>query len=86
MMLFPLLIAMLAAPVPTATTAPNASSRPAPSAKSCPDLGPRIATVLRKTVRPQRLDELPPGRLELTVMRELDNCPIPVVIREGIGR
>jgi hypothetical protein len=80
-MLFPLLIALLAVPA-----SPPSAIRPATVAKSCPDLGPRIATVLRKNVRPQRLDQLPPGRLELTVMREVDGCPIPAVVREGIGR
>ena len=34
---------------------------------------------------PRRLIELPPGRLELAVMREFDGCPIPAVVREGIG-
>ena len=54
--------------------------------KVCPDLGPRIATVLRKGVRPQRLDRLPPGRLEYGVFRQVDGCPIPAVVREGVGR
>jgi hypothetical protein len=35
--------------------------------------------------RARRLDQLPPGRLELTVLREIDRCPIPAVLREGIG-
>ena len=33
----------------------------------------------------RRLDQLPPGRLELTVLREVDGCPIPAVLRDGIG-
>ena len=33
----------------------------------------------------RRLDQLPPGRLELTVLREVDGCPIPAVLREGIS-
>ena len=33
----------------------------------------------------RRLDQLPPGRLELTVVREVDGCPIPAVLREGIS-
>ena len=39
----------------------------------------------RETLRPRRFNELPPGRLELAVMREVDGCPIPAVLQEGIG-
>ena len=35
--------------------------------------------------RARRLDELPPGRLQLTVLREVDGCAIPAVVRENIG-
>jgi hypothetical protein len=33
----------------------------------------------------QRLIDLPPGNLDLAVMRSIDNCPEPVTIREGYG-
>ncbi len=34
----------------------------------------------------KRLGELPPGQLILTVFRrDENNCPIPLVVREGIG-
>jgi len=33
----------------------------------------------------RRLDQLPSGRLELSVLRSVDGCPIPAVLREGIG-
>ena len=36
-------------------------------------------------LRLRRLDELPPGRLELTVLRQFDRCPIPAVLRDNIG-
>ena len=36
-------------------------------------------------LRPRRFTELPAGRLELAVFRELDGCPIPAVVRENIG-
>ena len=39
----------------------------------------------KASARARRLIELPPGRLELTVMRMIDGCPIPAVVREGIG-
>ena len=34
----------------------------------------------------RKLDELPPGQLVLTVFRRDEKgCPIPLVVREGIG-
>jgi hypothetical protein len=33
----------------------------------------------------QRFNELPAGRLELAVLRQVDGCPIPAVLQEGIG-
>ena len=53
--------------------------------KSCPRAEVRRAE-RPKGLRAERLIELPPGRLELTVLREFDGCPIPAVLREGIGR
>jgi len=38
-----------------------------------------------RSAEARRLDQLPPGRLELTVLREVDGCPIPAVLREGIS-
>ena len=35
--------------------------------------------------RPRRLGELPPGDLQLTVMREVDGCHEPVIVRQGFG-
>jgi hypothetical protein len=34
----------------------------------------------------KKLGELPPANLYLTVVREINRCQIPVVIRYGIGR
>ena len=33
----------------------------------------------------RRLDRLPAGNLDLAVVRQVNNCPQPVTIREGIG-
>jgi hypothetical protein len=78
------------APAPAAPLAPPAQPGavwpafgPDPVA-ACDSLSPRIATDAAPP-RARRLIELPPGRLELTVLRQVDNCPIPVVLREGIG-
>ena len=86
-MIVSILFAMLSASTVTQPTAPLDTLSPDSAArKICPDLGPRIAAVLRKSVRPQRLDELPPGRLEHSVFRQVDGCPIPAVVREDVGR
>ena len=85
-----LLTILLAALQAAAAPAPEAGMRPlmriAPdSSEKCPEATLRHAeeNIAR---RPRRLIELPPGRLELAVMRQVDGCPIPAVIREGIGR
>jgi hypothetical protein len=52
--------------------------------KACPRAEVRMAE-RPNGVRAERLIELPPGRLELTVLREFDGCPIPAVLREGVG-
>jgi hypothetical protein len=56
----------------------------AQAASKCPDLRPRLVQ-RHDSLGLQRLIELPPGRLELAVHREVDGCPIPAVLREGIG-
>jgi hypothetical protein len=44
------------------------------------------ASVLRHpTPRAQRLDQLPPGDLHLTVERQVNGCHQPVIVRENIG-
>jgi len=44
------------------------------------------ASVLRQAgPREQRLDQLPPGDLNLAVDRQFNGCHQPVVIRENIG-
>ena len=52
------------------------------SRAECPDLSPRIADERRRGMQPRRLDELPPGRLEYAVFREVDGCPIRAVVHE----
>jgi hypothetical protein len=56
------------------------------TAADCPSMAPRLADEdWASRSRPRRLIELPPGRLELAVHREVDGCPIPAVLREGLG-
>jgi hypothetical protein len=85
---------LLAAATSAATASPVAifppRETPAQASEAgadCLRLAPRVAGeedwVARS--RPRRLIDLPPGRLELAVQREVDGCVIPVVLREGIG-
>ena len=80
------LAAAPSAPPPVVRAAPvQPAADTAANPEKCQDLSPRLvdepgAAPLR------RLDELPPGRLELTVLRQVQNCAIPAVVREGIGR
>ena len=39
----------------------------------------------RSPVRAQRLGELPPGDLRLTVDRRINGCHQPVIVRQNIG-
>ena len=85
-MLLTILLSLLQAAVP-ATPAPALELSPSKSALSgskCPQATVRQAGE-GEPLRPRRLDELPAGSLELTVMREVDGCPIPAVVQEGIG-
>lgn len=43
------------------------------------------AVLRRPSARAQRLNELPPGDLHLTVERQLGGCRQPVIVRENIG-
>ena len=42
------------------------------------------ADSIRQT-KPQRLGELPPGQMMLTVWREVDGCPVPVIAGQRFG-
>jgi hypothetical protein len=77
--------ALESSPTSPSLNATNQSSAFATAAKRCPELSPRIADERSHGARARRLDELPPGRLELAVLREIDGCAIPAVVHEGIG-
>ncbi|WP_129793336.1 hypothetical protein [Sphingosinicella sp. CPCC 101087] len=89
--MFAMILSAAALSVVTASPAANFPPREAPAAATdaapaCPNLAPRYADegwVVRS--RPRRLIELPPGRLELAVHRVVDGCPVPAVLRDGIG-
>ena len=93
-MLFMFLLGFATAPTsPAATAAPDSQHNSLVvrsfadtegEAEECPNARVRQADRV-VGARARRLDELPPGRLELTVLRQLDGCAIPAVVRENIG-
>ena len=86
-----MLLTILAA---AATGLASAPAAPAPtdmnSFRDQADAGKCERSVFRhadgkQALRPRRFTELPPGRLELAVYREVAGCPIPAVVREEFG-
>jgi len=75
----------------------SAAQMAASAAAQAPVMVPAVAVPSRKCLETmhqadgdtrsaaRRLDQLPPGRLELTVLRRMGTCPEPVVLGEGIG-
>ncbi|HZF95799.1 MAG TPA: hypothetical protein VEZ20_13120 [Allosphingosinicella sp.] len=90
----PFMIAALLSAASSAAQPPAPAPAPArPPIAAPPSLGTgtclsdlrREAASTPATSRPRRLGELPPGDLQLTVMREVDGCHEPVIVRQGFG-
>ncbi len=88
-----ILLAALTLPssAPGSPSAPPEAARQAPAdaaagERECVRAGVQMADRPRGRIEMRRLDELPAGRLELTVMRQMNGCVVPAVVREGIGR
>ena len=56
-----------------------------PLRKECAGPSARMADQKGQGPRARRLDELPQGRLEFAVFREVGGCPIPAVVHEQAG-
>ena len=84
---------MIAALLSAASSAaqPPAPARPPVAAPPSLGTGTCLRDLLREAgstpaaSRPRRLSELPPGDLQLTVMREVNGCREPVIVRQGFG-
>jgi hypothetical protein len=83
-MLLTMLFAALSL-APAASSPLRPMDRSLTSTPDCPNARGYHASEEPARLRPRRLGELPPGRLELTVLRGFDGCPIPAVLRENIG-
>ena len=75
----------LAAAATPGRPAPHATGAAAPA--KCDRFGRmEQASVLRQAgPRAQRLDQLPPGDLHLTVDRQIDGCHQPTIVRQNFG-
>ena len=80
-----LTVALLLAAAPGALPTSFTGPRQGLAAADCPSARRHEAGRSPRPMRPQRLTELPPGRLELAVLREIDHCPVSAVLREGVG-
>lgn len=58
-----------------------AASKPTSLCKT----SPTVASAMQKSGRMQTLGALPPAAQIQTVWRQVDHCPTPVVLRDGIG-
>lgn len=63
---------------------PSQAPSSAASTSLC-KISPTVASATPKSGRMQTLGELPPAAQIQTVWRQVDNCPTPVVLRDGIG-
>jgi hypothetical protein len=89
----PFMIAALFSAASSAAQPPASAPAPArPPVAATPSLG--TGTCLRdmrrdaegrSAARANRLGELPPGDLQLTVMHVIDGCYEPVIVRQGFG-
>ena len=71
-----------ATPTERAPATPPAAQSPSKSADDCVRVGVRQANPFGRPAVPRRLDELPPGRLYHTVLRQVGGCVIPAVVHE----
>lgn len=56
-----------------------------PQAKPACDRPQVFETGDRVQATPKRLDQLPRAKQYLTVFREVDGCPAPIIVRDDIG-
>ena len=85
LMILASMLALAPATSPLRPIEPRGRETPRVAAGECPEARSYYAGKSPSAATARRLDQLPPGRLELTVLREVNGCPIPAVIREGMG-
>lgn len=93
------LILLATVPLASASPPPGTQASPGPvverspasllplrplAERDCPSTS-HMAREVVIDAAPRKLGELPPGQLEYAVLRQIAGCPIPAVIRSGIG-
>jgi len=81
------LLALLPLTFAAANTHPARHANGATAPAKCDRFGrvEQADALSRTPLRAQRLGELPPGDLHLTVDRRVNGCHQPVIVRENIG-
>lgn len=69
----------------TAATGPAPAIMPNPAPVICRPQGGLLVRDTPRADRAQKLGELPPANLELTVLNMRDGCQEPAIVRYGIG-
>lgn len=84
------LVLFAATPALAAEPAPRTAyggQTPIAGRVDCPGAG-QVTPAAQARVRPRvwKLTEPPPADMLLTVMRRIDGCPVPVIVRYGVDR
>ncbi len=90
-----LLFALAALAIPFASTPAKGPATPIPSASTIPVPNAAAGAACARSdfhyadekvkAEAKRLHELPPGNLILAVVRDVDGCQNPVIVRHGYG-
>ena len=65
---------------------PAAASERRPDAAKCEGRPDVHQARPRTPAQPRRLDQLPPGNLELAVWRQIYRCRVPAIVRHDVAR
>ena len=76
-----LLASVIAAPFPAVAQPSNFT----PPASHCPRTTTHYAWRQGRSLKPQKLNELPPANAYRTVYRLVGGCESPIVVRYGVG-
>ena len=68
-----------------AVQTPNNSAGPLQGSARCPQTTSVYAWDRSKTVKPQKLTELPDANAYAAVLRHIGRCEVPVVVRYGVS-
>ena len=85
LLLFAVLASIAGPAAAVAVQTPDQPLNPLQRSARCPQTTSVYAWDRGKTVRPQKLTELPDANAYAAVLRHIGRCEVPVVVRYGIG-